>query len=60
MDTPELTAPSPAGHAHHWIIEEASGPLSSGRCKICGSSKLFRNWLAEGDFLTNEEHRSVA
>ena len=60
METLELTAQAPAGHAHHWIIEEASGPLSGGRCKTCGANKAFKNWLADGDFITNEEHRSAA
>ena len=64
METTELeftqtTVQSPA-HAHHWIIEEASGPLSGGRCKSCGASKAFKNWLADGDFITNEEHRIAA
>ena len=64
METTELelmptTTQAPA-HAHHWIIEEASGPLSGGRCKSCGASKAFKNWLADGDFITNEEHRIAA
>lgn len=47
-------------HAHHWVIEEASGPVSAGRCKRCGASKEFKNWLADTDFITNEEHRIAA
>ncbi|HMO52907.1 MAG TPA: hypothetical protein PJ994_00220 [Tepidiformaceae bacterium] len=52
-------AQAPA-HAHHWVIEEASGPLSAGRCKKCGATKNFKNWLEDSDFITNEEHRLAA
>ncbi|MBI5948483.1 MAG: hypothetical protein HY875_10115 [Chloroflexi bacterium] len=47
-------------HAHHWLIEEANGPLSTGVCKSCGERKDFRNWLLETDFITNEERRATA
>lgn len=59
MKTLELTKEAPA-HAHHWVIEEAAGPLSGGRCKTCGAVKTFKNWLADSDFITNEEHRMAA
>ncbi len=60
METNTLIAHKPAEHAHHWIIEEANGPLSGGRCRSCGANKAFKNWLADSDFITNEEHRSAA
>ena len=28
---------------HHWVIEVPNGPLSAGRCKICGSVRDFCN-----------------
>ena len=59
METPEVKKRTPA-HAHHWVIEEAAGPLSAGRCNNCGAAKAFKNWLADGDFITNEEHRTAA
>ena len=34
-------------HAHHWLIEEACGPTSMGRCRDCGAERSFRNWPAE-------------
>lgn len=34
-------------HAHHWLIEEPTGPTSQGHCLDCGAEKLFRNWPAE-------------
>jgi len=49
-----------AEHAHHWLIEEASGPVSRGQCKRCGATKEFKNWLEDTDFITNEEHRIAA
>ncbi len=45
---------------HHWMIEEANGPQSPAVCKTCGEYRLFKNSLADGDFLTNEERRSAA
>ena len=50
----------PANHAHRWRIEEPNGRVSQGTCRICGAAKEFKNWLEEGDFITNEEHRLAA
>lgn len=47
-------------HFHHWRIEEPNGLVSVGVCKLCGATREFKNWLADGDFITNEEHRSAA
>ncbi len=30
-------------HAHHWLIEPPTGPLSVGRCRECGSERSFSN-----------------
>ncbi len=44
--------PSPANQAkldevvpcpHHWIIETPDGPASTGRCRLCGEEREFRN-----------------
>ncbi len=44
--------PSPANQAkldevvvctHHWIIEAANGPVSNGKCRLCGEVKEFSN-----------------
>ena len=48
------------GHFHRWRIDEPNGPVSVGVCKECGATKAFKNWLADGDFITNEEHRAAA
>ncbi len=54
------STPTRSEHAHHWLIEEAQGPLSVGRCKRCGATRSFKNWLEDTDFITNEEHRIAA
>jgi len=28
---------------HHWVIDPADGPTSKGKCKRCGTVKLFYN-----------------
>ncbi len=47
-------------HLHRWRIEEPNGPTSTGVCKVCGTEKIFKNWLSDMDFITNEEHRVAA
>ena len=44
-------------HAHFWSIESANGPLSRGRCKVCGKEQNFTNSLmGQGDwFRTGED-----
>ena len=42
------------GHAHRWRIEEPNGPESIGRCRECGETKVFRNWLDEPPVFGNE------
>jgi hypothetical protein len=34
-------------HAHHWIIQEASGLRSSGICKSCRVERDFKNFLGD-------------
>jgi len=58
MATRTETATAP--HAHHWVIDEANGPRSAGRCKRCGAEKAFSNWIEGSDFVTNAEHRGAA
>ena len=47
-------------HAHRWRIGEPEGPESTGTCSVCGAKQTFKNWLATGDFITNEERRQSA
>ena len=28
---------------HYWLIDEAKGPVSEGRCRKCGTIKNFEN-----------------
>ena len=62
--TMTMTAPAPpslgAGHAHRWLIEEANGPTSRGTCRVCKAERVFKNWLEDTDFVTNEEYRQEA
>jgi len=51
---------SQADHYHRWRIDEPNGPTSTGVCKVCGTTKAFKNWLSDMDFITNEEHRIAA
>jgi hypothetical protein len=30
---------------HHWVIDSAKGPVSSGKCRACGLEKQFKNYL---------------
>ncbi len=36
---------------HHWIIETPEGPVSEGRCRICGEEREFAN--SAGFMVTN-------
>lgn len=38
---------SEASCVHHWVVEMAHGRESRGRCKRCGSERLFSN-VSEG------------
>lgn len=61
LERPAPTAQSgPPDHAHHWLIEEANGPSSTGICKRCGEIRAFKNWIEETDFITGEERRPAA
>lgn len=35
---------------HHWVIQKANGPTSSGACILCGSVKEFQNHIQKEDF----------
>ena len=29
--------------AHHWMIETVDGPVSKGKCRLCGEEREFAN-----------------
>lgn len=31
--------------SHHWVIGYPDGPISSGRCRVCGAEKDFMNYF---------------
>lgn len=33
------------GCKHYWIIDTPSGPMSKGRCRLCGLEREFKNYL---------------
>ena len=41
---------------HHWIIESPRGALRSGRCKICGEERQFRN--SASDYIWDDDSSS--
>jgi hypothetical protein len=43
---------------HHWIIESPRGALSSGRCKVCGEERQFRN--SANDYIWDDDTSSGA
>ena len=40
-------------HVHYWIIKTADGPMSMGRCKRCGESREFANYILGLDWNIN-------
>ncbi len=36
---------SPPSCRHHWIIQRAEGPLSTGVCQVCGAEREFKNYV---------------
>ncbi len=58
----QLSAISPAEDdspscQHHWVIQEADGPISLGFCRACGDFKEFKNYL-EASHWGEEKTRS--
>lgn len=50
-------APTEAGSCrHHWLIESPRGALSSGRCKVCGEERQFRN--SANDYIWDDDSSS--
>ncbi|KKU86161.1 MAG: hypothetical protein A2667_02835 [Candidatus Wildermuthbacteria bacterium RIFCSPHIGHO2_01_FULL_47_27] len=37
--------PDPKKPSHHWIIDAPRGSISKGRCKLCGATREFQNYL---------------
>lgn len=38
---------------HHWVIDMPSGPVSYGKCRICGEERAFMNYV-EGSHWDND------
>ena len=48
---------------HHWVIDSPNGPTSTGRCRVCGEIREFKNsiqitsWESEGNHLHRPQNR---
>ena len=42
---------------HHWMIESPTGPISRGRCRLCGIQREFRNYLRDCLGVNEEEFK---
>ena len=48
---------------HHWVIDSPNGPTSTGRCRVCGEIREFKNsiqitsWESEGNHLHRTQNR---
>ena len=49
MTTKEISKPTPEAERdegvcrHHWVIEAPDGPVSHGKCRLCGETQEFKN-----------------
>ena len=43
--SPELREQEDLGCVHYWIIDVPAGPVSKGKCRLCGESQEFKNYL---------------
>ena len=46
--SPDIDDQENQGCTHYWIIDVPSGPFSKGKCRLCGESGEFRNYLETG------------
>ena len=46
--------------AHHWVIDTPAGPLSKGRCKLCGQDREFRNSPDNAFYWEDDASRKAA
>jgi hypothetical protein len=53
---PSTTPPIPL-HAHHWVLETPSGPITAGKCRGCGMERVWDTWGPEDRWA---EYRSKA
>ena len=64
MTTKEISKPTPEGGReegicrHHWVIEAPDGPVSHGKCRLCGETQEFKNVIESTPW--GEESRDSA
>jgi hypothetical protein len=49
-----------AGCKHFWLIDSPNGPISRGRCKVCGALKEFKNYLESASYWDDEHVSETA
>ncbi len=43
--------------AHHWLIETPDGPVSQGKCRLCGGEREFNNSVETwGGWITRDKN----
>jgi len=42
---------------HYWIIDFPDGPISTGRCKLCGMERQFFNCLDSIELQNDDRYR---
>jgi hypothetical protein len=45
IENPDMESQESSECVHYWIIDVPSGPVSGGKCRLCGNNKEFRNYL---------------
>jgi len=64
MTTKEISKPTPEAERgegicrHHWVIEAPDGPVSHGKCRLCGETQEFKNVIESTPW--GEESRDSA
>ena len=64
MTTKETSNPTPEAERdegvcrHHWVIEVPDGPVSHGKCRLCGETQEFKNVIESTPW--GEESRDLA
>ena len=44
-----------ASCTHHWIIEEPTGPVSNGVCRLCDEIREFKNYIGPAPTFQNDD-----
>ena len=45
---------------HHWVIQPATGPISSGVCQLCDETREFKNYVEASTWGDDKTNNRVA